>query len=130
MLLGVGWMCHAMAIGMGTASAVPSLPRDSRGIDPLHATVVADAIRGVPQVVALAIDAAGCLLVGQVLLHLVLGCSVGPAARHGSCQWDCWGGMPSLGMTPGSLWGFHSCRMGRGQRSAVSSCYKVTHVGC
>lgn len=126
-LLGVGWMCHAVAIRMGTASAVPSLPRDSRGIHPLHAAVVADAIRGVPQVVALVVDAVGCLLVSQVPFHLVLGCSVGPAAQHGSCQWNCWGGMPFLGMLPGSPGGFRSCRMGRGQR--VSSCYKVTHVG-
>lgn len=81
--------CHHHARTATTIPGVPPHPWDpqpgtrvhSRGIDPLHPAVVADAIGGVPQVVALVVDAVGCLLVGQVPLHLVLGRPVGPLAR-------------------------------------------------
>lgn len=77
---------------------VPPLPWDpqpstgvhSRGIDTLHPAVVADAVGGVPQVVALVVDAVGSLLVGQVPLQLVLGRPVGPLAWKSSCQCPVW----------------------------------------
>lgn len=80
---------HRCARTATTMPGVPLHPWDpqpgagvhSRGIDPLHPAVVADAVGGVPQVVALVVDAVGRLLVGQVPLHLVLGRPVGPLAR-------------------------------------------------
>lgn len=70
---------HHASRGRLSARVLPSV--HSRGINPLHPSVVADAIRGVPQVVALVIDAVGCLLVGQVPLQLMLGCPVGPSTH-------------------------------------------------
>lgn len=71
----------------------PSTPLHSRGIEPLHPSVVADAVGAVPQVVALVIDAVGRLLVGQVPLHLVLGRPVGSSTHKerlslGTGGWD------------------------------------------
>lgn len=47
-----------------------------RSVHPLHSAKVADALRGVSQVVALVVDPVRHLLVMQVLLQLMLGCSV------------------------------------------------------
>lgn len=99
--LQVGLTCHADTRAFREGRDNQLLPGrgtkhpgvHSRGIEPLHPSVVADAVGAVSQVVTLVIDAVGRLLVGQVLLHLVLGCPVGPSTHReqlslGTCRWD------------------------------------------
>lgn len=70
---------HRASRGRLSAHVPPGV--HSRGIDPLHPSVVADAVGGVPQVVALVVDAVGRLLVDQVPLQLMLGHPVGPSTH-------------------------------------------------
>lgn len=47
-----------------------------RCINSLHSPEVADALRSVAQVLAFLVNPEGCLFITQVLLQLVLGCSI------------------------------------------------------
>ena len=53
----------------------------SRGVQPFDASVEADAVRRVPQVVTPVVYPLRRRLVAQVLFQLVLGASVGPASE-------------------------------------------------
>ena len=120
---------HRASQGQLGARVLPGV--HSRGINPLHPSVVADAVGGVPQVVTLVVDAVGRLLVGQVPLQLVLGCPVGPSIHKqqpsvGMYGWNGFLPIPlprsshlgsyvlpraSLPTSHGARAGFYTCRV-------------------